>query len=137
MEPEYPKPHYFIAMALFWQGHTEAAWEEIQQEPLQWMKWTASAVILHRLGRIEEAEANLAEISQEDNEEFATIQRADVFAQWGDVEMAFKNLDLAFEYGDPGLSQLLVDPFLDPLREDPRFIAMLERLGLKSASIEF
>jgi adenylate cyclase len=131
MEPQYPKPRYFISLAMFWQGDAEAAWEEIQQEPLQWMKWTASAVILHRLGRTEEAEANLAKLSEEEDQEFATIQRAAIFAQWGDPEMAFKNLDLAIKYRDPGLTQMLVDPLLDPLRDDPRFTKLLENLGFE------
>jgi adenylate cyclase len=131
MEPQYPKPRYFISLAMFWQGDAEAAWEEIQQEPLQWMKWTASAVILHRLGRTEEAEANLAKLSEEEDQEFATIQRAAIFAQWGDPEMAFKNLDLAIKYRDPGLSQMLIDPLLDPLRDDPRFTKLLENLGFE------
>jgi len=47
--------------------------------------------------------------------------------------MAFKNLDLAIGYGDPGLSQLLVDPCLDPIRDDPRFSVFLEQLGFKTA----
>ena len=129
MDPEYPKPHYFIAMSLFWQGHVEAAWDEIQKEPLDWMRWTGSATILHRLGRLEEAETNLANLSEEEDQEFATIQRAGIFAQWGNVDMAFKNLRLAFDYGDPGLSQLYVDPFMDPLRDDRRLTEMLARLG--------
>jgi len=128
MEPNYPKPHYFISMSLFWLGEIEAAWEEIQQEPLDWMRWAASSVILHRLGRIDEAQENFANLSKEEEQEFATIQRADIYAQWGDTESAFRNLDLAVEYGDPGLAQLLVDPFLDPIREDPRFATMLEKL---------
>ena len=131
MEPGYPKPHYFIAMALYWQGEVEAAWEEVQQEPLDWMRWTASATILQRLGRLEEAEANLAKLSEEEDQEFATIQRAGIYAQRGDLEMAFKNLDLAVEYGDPGLSQVLVDPFLDPLRDDPRYNDLVHRLGFE------
>jgi serine/threonine-protein kinase len=129
MEPNYPKPRYFISMSLFWLGEVEAAWEEIQDEPLDWMRWTASSVILHRLGRIDEAREVFANLSQEDEQEFATIQRADTYAQWGDTESAFRSLELAISYGDPGLSQLLVDPFLDPIRDDPRFKAMLEKLG--------
>lgn len=128
MNPQYPKPHYFIAMSLFWLGDIEAALEEIQQEPLDWMRWAASAVILHRLGRIDEAQANFANLSADEEQEFATIQRADTYAQWGNLDAAFRNLELAFEYGDPGLWQLAVDPFLDPIREDPRFLEMLARL---------
>ena len=128
MNPNYPKPHYFIAMSLFWQGDVEAARDEIQQEPLDWMRWAASAVILHRLGRVDEARANFANLSADEEQEFATIQRADTYAQWGDFESAFRNLELAFEYGDPGLSQLAVDPFLDPIRDDPRYLEMPTRL---------
>jgi len=131
MNPEYPKPHYFISMCLFWQGHVEAAWEEIQPEPLDWMRWAASAVILHRLGRIDEANANFANLSADDEQEFATIQRADTYAQWGEHDKAFRNLELAFDYGDPGLWQLAVDPFLDPIRDDPRYLEMLQRLNLE------
>ena len=128
MDPQYPKPRYFIAMSLFWQGDVEAAWEEIQQEPLNWMRWAASSVILHRLGRVDEAEAQFSNLSADEEQEFATIQRADTYAQWGEVEMAFRNLNLAFDYGDPGLIQLYVDPFLDPIRDDPRYIEMVNRL---------
>lgn len=131
MNPEYPKPHYFIAMSLLWQGDVDAAWEEIQEEPLDWMRWTASAVILHRLGRVDEAKANFMNLSADEEQEFATIQRADVYAQWGNFEMAFRSLNLAFDYGDPGLWQLAVDPFLDPIREDPRYMEMLKRLKLE------
>jgi adenylate cyclase len=129
MEPSYPKPRYFISMSLFWLGDVEAAWEVIQDEPLDWMRWAASSVILHRLGRVEEAKEVFVNLSMDEEQEFATIQRADTYAQWGDTESAFRNLDLALEYGDPGLAQLLVDPFLDPIRDDPRFASMLDKLG--------
>ena len=131
MDPQFPKSHYFIAMSLFWQGDAASAWEEIQQEPLGWMRWAASSVILHRLDRIDEANANLAHINVGGEVELARIQRADTYAQWGDFELSFENLDLAFECGDPGLAQLYVDPFLDPIRDDPRYIDMLCKLGFK------
>jgi len=130
MNPQYPKPHYFIAMSLFWLGDVEAAWEEIQYEPLDWMRWAASSVILHRLGQFDAAEAAFANLSADEEQEFATIQRADTYAQWGNFDMAFRNLDLAVAYGDPGLAQLFVDPFLDPVRDDPRYIAMVRKLGV-------
>lgn len=136
MEPRYPKPHYFIAMSHYHQGDLDSAWQEIQQEPLDWMRWTGSAVVLWRLGRVEEADASLGKISEGDGLlEFAAIQRADNFAQRGDLEMAMKNLNLAFDYGDPGLAQLLVDPFLDPLRDDPRFMAIMTKLGFERANL--
>jgi serine/threonine-protein kinase len=135
MEPHYPKPHYFIAMSHYLQGDLESAWEEIQQEPLHWMKWTGSALVLWRLGRIEEAEAFLARLSEEEDQEFATVQRADIYAQRGDAELAIKNLNLALAYGDPGLTQSLVDPLLDPLRDDPRFAELMTKIGFERVRV--
>jgi serine/threonine-protein kinase len=131
MEPAYPKPHYFIAMSYYNQGDYDAAWEEIQLEPLQWMLWTGSALALQKLGRLEEADSFLARLNLEDNQEFATVQRADIYAQRNAADLAMQSLDLAYELGDPGLSQVLVDPFLDPLRDDPRFIRLVEKLGFE------
>jgi TolB-like protein/Tfp pilus assembly protein PilF len=132
MDPHYPKPHYFIAMALYHQGDTESAWQEIQHEPLNWMNWTGSALVLQRLGRMEEANAFLDKLSLDDDEDPAYIQQADVYAQRGDIDQAMERLGLAFNHHDPGLSQLLVDPFLDPLREDPRFVELMKKLGFLS-----
>jgi len=136
MDPQYPKPHYFIAMSLFWLGRIDAAWDEIQKEPMDWMRWTGSAAILHRLGRLEEAAANLAKLDRPDEQQFAAIQRADVYAQWGDPEKAFECLDQAIHYGDPGLCQLFVDPFLDPISKDPRFAALLLKLGFQPSAAD-
>lgn len=130
LDPHYPKPHYFISMSLYWLGETEAALEEIQLEPLNWMKWTAATVILHRLGRNAEADANFALLAEIGISENNFIQQADIHAQLGDIEQAIRCLNVALSYRDPGFAQLLVDPFLDPIRDDPRFIQILEKLGL-------
>ncbi len=39
------------------------------------------------------------------------------------------------EYGDPGLAQLFVDPFLDPIRDDPRYIETVRKLGVPEKHI--
>jgi TolB-like protein/Flp pilus assembly protein TadD len=129
LDPHYPKPHFFIGMSHYFLGETETALEEVRLEPLDWMRWTASTVILRRLGRIEEAEEafdSLAEIGVEENN---FIQQAEIHAQLGDREQAFKCLDVAFGLRDPGFTQLLIDPLLDPIRDDPRFARMVEKVG--------
>jgi TolB-like protein/Flp pilus assembly protein TadD len=129
LDPHYTKPHYFIAMSLYWLGQTEAALEEAQLEPLNWMRWTASAVILHRLGRTAEAEANFASLAEIGIEENNFIQQADIFTQLGHTDRAFESLDVAYRYRDPGCTQLLIDPFFDPIRDDPRFIEIMTKVG--------
>jgi len=135
MDPGYPKPRYFIAMCYYNKGDFTGALEEIQKEPLQWMLWTGSALALQKLGRLEEADSFLAKLNLEDNQEFATVQRADIYAQRAEADLAMKSLDLAYELGDPGLSQVLVDPFLDPLRDDPRFVKLVRKLGFEPPAI--
>jgi hypothetical protein len=47
----------------------------------------------------------------------------------GDVDGAFAELDNAIEVKDAGLIYLKMDPFLDPIRNDPRYAALLRRLN--------
>ena len=56
-------------------------------------------------------------------------QQAQVLAQWGDVEAAIERLLKARELGDSGLVYARNDPFLDPLRGDPRMQALLAGIG--------
>lgn len=88
-----------------------------------------SAVILHRLGRTAEAAAVFQRLRDLGIEENNFIQQADVYAQMGDADMAIESLNTALEIGDPGYPQLLVDPFLDPIRDDPRFREIFETVG--------
>jgi len=53
-----------------------------------------------------------------------------VYAGLGDKNAAFQWLDAAYRAHDVGLVYLRVDPCLDPLRSDPRFANLLQRVGL-------
>ena len=55
-------------------------------------------------------------------------QFGQVRAQRGELDLAFAALDQAWNARDPGLSSLLADPFLDPLRSDPRYHALVARI---------
>jgi serine/threonine protein kinase len=56
---------------------------------------------------------------------------ATLFAQLGEKEQAFVYLNKATEDRRWEIAMLNVDPQLDPLREDPRFIELLRRVGLR------
>ena len=51
------------------------------------------------------------------------------YARLKDPEGAFAFLQRAYENRDPGLLQARVDPDLDSLRADPRFIELLRKIG--------
>jgi len=129
LDPHFPKPHYFIAMSLYWLGDPEGALQEIRLEPLTWMRLTGSATILHRLGRTGESETTLDKLIEMGVEETNYIQQADVYSERGEVDRAIEKLQLALENSDPGLTQTMMDPFLDRCRDDPRFKSILSKAG--------
>jgi hypothetical protein len=55
---------------------------------------------------------------------------AALHASLGDVDEAFRWLDVAVEEGATGLIFLRVHPRIDALRSDPRFKELLVRVGL-------
>jgi serine/threonine protein kinase/tetratricopeptide (TPR) repeat protein len=59
---------------------------------------------------------------------------AAVHASLGDVDEAFRWLETAIEERASGLILLRVHPRLDPIRSDPRYPALVRRVGLESAA---
>lgn len=51
------------------------------------------------------------------------------FARLGDRDNAFRVMDLTFQARDHRMTQLKVNPILDPLRSDPRFDGFLRRMN--------
>ena len=58
------------------------------------------------------------------------IYIAQLAAQLGDKNAAFEYLEEAFQFRLIGLSHLKVDPLLEPLRRDARYVDLLARTGL-------
>jgi len=54
-----------------------------------------------------------------------------VYAALGDNDNAFKWLEKSYERREEALLSLKVDPKADPLRSDPRFIALLKKIGVE------
>jgi serine/threonine-protein kinase len=90
---------------------------------------TGEALLAARSGNRELAFAKLAAL-KERNPEFASFNSARIYAQLGDKDAAFEALNRAWEVREWGLLNLKTDPYLDPLRGDSRYAALLRRLGL-------
>jgi adenylate cyclase len=56
---------------------------------------------------------------------------AAAYGMLGDRDEAFRQLDRAFEQRSAGLIYLHLDPLYDSLRDDPRFDALVEKIGLR------
>ena len=65
------------------------------------------------------------------------LRIASGYAAIGHMDSAFTWLDLAIEARDPYVPEIAVRPTTQPFREDPRFPAYVERLGLEDYFPEF
>jgi hypothetical protein len=54
---------------------------------------------------------------------------ASIYGELGEKERAFDWLQRGYDERDPQVAYLLVDPFMDPLRSDSRFDALVRKLG--------
>ena len=60
----------------------------------------------------------------------AAYQIGMVYAWRGEKDQAFEWLQRAADQRDGGLTALKADPTADSLRDDPRYAALLQKIGL-------
>jgi len=122
---------YHLAMCIFeTTGDASRALEIASDEPLGFMHDSALAILFHRLGDAESAQQRVDGMVVEYGDS-AAYQYGQVYAQWGDTDEALRWLETAVAVRDPGLAQALTDALLDPLRDEPRFVKVLETTGLQ------
>jgi serine/threonine-protein kinase len=61
-------------------------------------------------------------------------QIAAIYALRKEPDEMFRWLDIAYDTHDSGLTQLVITPFLSAYRDDPRFIALCQKLGIQLAA---
>jgi TolB-like protein/cytochrome c-type biogenesis protein CcmH/NrfG len=131
--------HSHLGTALLYEGEPEAALATVQEEPDEVWRLIGLAEVYHALGRTAESDAAVAELIDR-YEQGAAWNIAYVLAYRGEVDRAFRWLDRAVEYADPGLIEIFIRPELEILHDDPRWPAFLERIGgspEQLAKIEF
>jgi tetratricopeptide (TPR) repeat protein len=92
---------------------------------------TPYAWVLARAGRPREARAMLDELRRiAKPRDPAPIRLAMIHIGLGETDRAFEWLEKAFEARDWQMVLLNVEPLFDAVRSDPRFAALVERVGL-------
>ena len=122
--------YYYLAIPLILQGRYEEALEVAQQERLDGFKQTALAIVHWHLGnRAESDRAMQALIAQQSGGwDWQVVQ---AHAVRGEIDEAFAAMQAAYENRDTGLQLILGDKFLNNLRDDPRYDAMVEKMGIR------
>ena len=109
--------------------------EALQQYSLaqadSWERLTGEGLVFAKMGDRAGAQRTLQRMQQlfGDN---GSYQYAEIYAQLRDKERALSWLERAWAIRDGGLISIRIDPFLDPVRGDPRFEAIVKRMNFPS-----
>ena len=140
LSPSFTTAHFFLGVALLLgKNDAAAALQEFEAEPAEEMKLTGLAIAQHALGRAAESDAALATLTAS-HAEGAAYYTATVYAYRGEHDRAFEWLDRAVVDHNQNLFTVASEPQFDRLHDDPRWLALLRRLGLapeQLAKIEF
>jgi TolB-like protein len=132
LQPTAAGSHRWQVVAAVLRGDGEAALREAQLEPNDGYRRFGLALAHYARGDRPAADAALAEMVARDRNLLA-YQIAEVYAWRGETDKAFEWLQISLDNHDTGLLSLLIDPLMRSLRNDPRYKAMLEKVGLPTS----
>ncbi|MGH7582593.1 MAG: protein kinase domain-containing protein [Gemmatimonadales bacterium] len=136
IEPSYFQAYLDVGAAELARGNTEAALDAFRKgQSLATAVRSYDAMIVRplvALGEAEEANAIMERLESQAKTEYL---RSEVLAMGhaalGDLDKAFAALERAYDAHSAGLIYLHLDPGYGPLRGDPRFAALVKKIGLK------
>ena len=129
LQPAAAANHRYQVLVAVERGDGETALREAQLEPDEGYRRFELALAHYVRGDRAAADAALADLIANGRDQFA-YQIAEVYAVRGEKDKAFEWLQISLDNHDTGMLTLLVDPLLRGLRDDPRYKAMLEKVGL-------
>ena len=135
MDPDFLGARLVLWWVLVAEGATEEAIADIRKEVERPGSGSVKKLMLAyacaAAGRQEEARGILWELEAKlVSEDRLALLSAFPLTALGEKDRAFQQLERAYQHRDPGLMFLKVAPWLDPLRSDPRYGALAERLGI-------
>ena len=126
--PDRHGAHALLGDAHLLQGRADAALAEYEKEVDPAGRLAGRAMAQHLRGDRAASEAALRELVAKYGDQAKLI--AEVHAYRGEADQAFTWLDRAFRNHDSDLVYLKPAPFLSRLHDDPRWGALLEKIGL-------
>jgi tetratricopeptide (TPR) repeat protein len=136
IDEKYGRGFVFIGSACLAKGDAQAALEWFQRgQSLDTAIRSYDAMIvraLAALGRREEAEEILARLENESRQHYVRAEYLAMgHAAVGHLDRAFDALERAYQARSAGLIYLHLDPGYEPLRGDPRYRELIERIGVR------
>ncbi|MFZ1929172.1 MAG: tetratricopeptide repeat protein, partial [Candidatus Sulfotelmatobacter sp.] len=133
MDPNFPRAHMvitaYVQKGLFDDALADA--EGLHRREASSWSWGALAYIYGRSGQRAKAKFALQQLERVSQSQVVDpISFATACIGMGDKEKALVWLQRAYQWHSSSLTALKVDPTYDPLRNDPRFQALVRRVGL-------
>jgi hypothetical protein len=82
------------------------------------------------MGQRDKAQEVLGDLLRQPKQKHHAYWAALIYFVLGDRDRGFEQLERACEERDESLGELKIDPFFDEVRSDPRFTALLKKIGL-------
>jgi TolB-like protein len=122
------RAYEYVGLTDYQLGKFEAARATCEARPNYWGTQWCLALTYEKLGRHTDAQGAVSKIRAMQGDA-AAYQYAAIYAQWGDNPKALEWLETAMRLRDPGFSYIRRDPLMDPLRKEPRYQAIEQKLN--------
>jgi serine/threonine-protein kinase len=126
--PKLDALHSIAGEALILGGKPAEGLAEYAHVNSAWNRLSGQAIARARMSDRAGSDEALAQFKAIDDGSLS-YQFAQIYAQRSEPDLAIAALEVAYRSADPGLIALGVDPYLDPIRGDPRFKALATRLN--------
>jgi tetratricopeptide (TPR) repeat protein len=129
LAPQRVGGHSIMGIVLAEQGKLPEALAVAETERAEWARLTALAYVHHVAGRREASDEALRAL-QEGHARDSGYQLAAVHAVRGEFDEAFEWLERSYQERDSGLALAKAEPVFRALHGDPRWAAIMNKIGL-------
>jgi TolB-like protein/Tfp pilus assembly protein PilF len=136
LDPNFSLVHELLGRAFLKKGMFEEALKEFETEKGFSRSWRpvldAWIIIAYmEMGVKKKAEELLEDLKRKSKEAYMPPYSLSwIYFALGDVEQGFQWLEKAYNERDSWLCEIKVEPVFDKVRQDPRFTALLKKIGL-------
>jgi tetratricopeptide (TPR) repeat protein len=135
LNPDYPWGHANLGSAMLLAGRPQEALIEIRKNPDNFLRSVREKMALISIQTDDITKVAIDEFVRA-NALRVPFWIAEIEAWRGNTDAAFAALDLAFQQRSINLAFILGSPFFDSLEDDPRWAALLDRIGLLDAYVD-
>jgi tetratricopeptide (TPR) repeat protein len=129
LHPQSAQNYLWLAIIEIRRGNPGTAVELAKQETDPFWRTFGLALAQFANGKLVEADAALKKLIDEDAED-AGSQIAQIYAFRKEPEKMFEWLEHAWATHDVGVTELLSNPLLRAYKDDPRFVAFAQKIGV-------